>query len=202
MFYTRWIKPVIDRLLALLLITLFAPVALVVALAIRVSMGSPVVFAQQRPGKDGKIFTIYKFRTMSDARDADGELLPDEARLGKVGRLIRSTSLDELPQLWNMLKGDMSFIGPRPLLVEYLPLYNERQKKRHDVLPGITGWAQVNGRNAISWQQKFELDVWYVEHMGFLTDLRVIGKSFAAVFGRKGISQEGQATMEKFNGNN
>ncbi len=202
MFYTRWIKPVIDRLLALLLITLFTPVALVVALAIRVSMGSPVVFAQRRPGKEGKIFTIYKFRTMSDARDADGELLPDEARLGKVGRLIRSTSLDELPQLWNMLKGDMSFIGPRPLLVEYLPLYNERQKKRHDVLPGITGWAQVNGRNAISWQQKFDLDVWYVEHMGFLTDLRVIGKSFAAVFGRKGISQEGQATMEKFNGNN
>ena len=198
--YRKLFKPLLDRMLALLLIVLFSPVMLLVAAAIWLKMGSPVLFRQQRPGKDGKIFKIYKFRTMTDERDEAGELLPDEKRLVGVGKFIRSTSLDELPQLFNVLKGDMSFVGPRPLLVEYLPLYNERQRKRHDVKPGITGWAQVNGRNAISWEEKFEYDVWYVEHQSFWLDMKILWMTLMKVIKREGVSQKGQATMEKFKG--
>ena len=199
--YRNVFKPLFDRTLAALLLIVAAPVMAGVALAIYVSMGRPILFRQERPGKDGKIFTIYKFRTMSDERDAKGELLPDEVRLKGVGRVIRAASLDELPQLFNVLKGDMSFVGPRPLLTEYLPLYDERQRRRHEVLPGITGWAQVNGRNAISWQQKFEYDVWYVEHQSFALDMKILWLTFLKVLKREGISQEGKATMEKFKGN-
>ncbi len=199
--YRNVFKPLFDRTLAALLLIVAAPVMAGVALAIYVSMGRPILFRQERPGKDGKIFTIYKFRTMSDERDAKGELLPDEVRLKGVGRVIRAASLDELPQLFNVLKGDMSFVGPRPLLTEYLPLYDARQRRRHEVLPGITGWAQVNGRNAISWQQKFEYDVWYVEHQSFVLDMKILWLTFLKVLKREGISQEGKATMEKFKGN-
>ena len=171
-------------------------------MAIYLTMGSPVVFRQVRPGKNEKLFSIFKFRTMTNEKAPDGELLPDHQRLKGLGRFIRSTSLDELPQLFNVLKGEMSFIGPRPLLIEYLPLYNPEQKRRHDVLPGITGWAQINGRNAISWQRKFELDVEYVERISFLTDLKIILLTLKKVFIREGISQEGHVTMEKFNGQN
>lgn len=202
MIYTRLVKPVLDRSLAFLLIILLLPVMVIVALAIYFTMGSPVVFRQVRPGKNEKLFSIYKFRTMTDEKGAGGELLPDHLRLKGFGRFIRSTSLDELPQLFNVLKGEMSFIGPRPLLVEYLPLYSPQQQRRHDVLPGITGWAQVNGRNAISWQRKFELDVEYVERISFLTDLTIILLTLKKVFVREGISQEGHVTMEKFNGQN
>jgi undecaprenyl phosphate N,N'-diacetylbacillosamine 1-phosphate transferase len=165
-------------------------------------MGRPIIFTQERPGYKGKIFKIYKFRTMTNEKDKNGELLPDEKRLKGIGKVIRSLSLDELPQLFNVLKGDMSFIGPRPLLVEYLPLYNEEQKKRHDVLPGITGLAQVNGRNAISWKKKFEYDVEYVNNLSFLMDMKIIFLTIQKVIKRDGISQEGNATMEKFNGKN
>jgi len=199
--YRNVFKPLFDRTLAALLLIVAAPVMAGVALAIYVSMGRPILFRQERPGKDGKIFTIYKFRTMSDERDAKGELLPDEVRLKGVGRVIRAASLDELPQLFNVLKGDMSFVGPRPLLTEYLPLYDARQRRRHEVLPGITGWAQVNGRNAISWQQKFEYDVWYVEHQSFALDMKILWLTLLKVLKREGISQEGKATMEKFKGN-
>ena len=202
MIYARFFKPVLDRGLAFLLIILFLPVMAVVALAIYLTMGTPVVFTQIRPGKDEKLFSIFKFRTMTDEKSPDGELLPDHQRLKGLGRFIRSTSLDELPQLFNVLKGEMSFIGPRPLLVEYLPLYTPRQKHRHDVLPGITGWAQVNGRNAISWERKFELDIEYVTRISFLTDLKIILLTLKKVFIREGISQEGHVTMEKFNGKN
>ncbi len=164
--------------------------------------GAGAYFCQDRPGKNGKIFRVIKFKTMTDERDADGNLLPDAQRLTKVGRFVRSTSIDELPQLWNVLKGDMSLIGPRPLLVQYLPLYSPEQARRHEVRPGITGWAQCHGRNAISWQKKFELDVWYVDHISFLTDCRVILTTIKKVIKRADISEEGQATMEYFNGNN
>ena len=157
---------------------------------------------QERPGKNGKIFKVVKFKTMTDERDVEGNLLPDAERLTKVGRFVRSTSMDELPQLINVLKGDMALIGPRPLLVQYLPLYNEEQARRHNLRPGITGWAQVNGRNAISWTKKFELDVWYVDHCSFLLDLKIIFLTIKKVFVREGISQKGQATMEYFTGNN
>lgn len=164
--------------------------------------GAGAYFCQDRPGKNGKIFRVIKFKTMTDERDADGNLLPDAQRLTKVGRFVRSTSIDELPQLWNVLNGDMSLIGPRPLLVQYLPLYSPEQARRHEVRPGITGWAQCHGRNAISWQKKFELDVWYVDHISFLTDCRVILTTIKKVIKRADISEEGQATMEYFNGNN
>lgn len=163
-------------------------------------MGRPIFFRQQRPGLHEKIFGIYKFRTMTNERDSHGELLPDEKRLVGIGKVIRSLSLDELPQIFNVLKGDMSFVGPRPLLIEYLPLYNERQKKRHDVKPGITGWAQVNGRNAISWKQKFEYDTWYVEHHSFLLDMKILWMTFLKVVKRSDISSDTAATMEKFEG--
>ena len=198
--YEKFFKPMFDRTLAFVLIILFLPVMAVVAILIFIWDGRPVTFRQKRPGKDEKIFEIYKFRTMTNERDENGNLLPDEQRLKGIGKFIRSTSLDELPQLFNVLKGDMSFVGPRPLLVEYLPLYNETQRKRHNVLPGITGWAQVNGRNAISWEQKFEYDVWYVENLSFLLDMKILWMTFLKVVKRSGISQDGQATMEKFKG--
>lgn len=164
--------------------------------------GAGAFFFQERPGKDGKIFKVVKFKTMTDERDANGNLLPDADRLTNVGRFVRSTSIDELPQLWNVLKGDMSLIGPRPLLVQYLPLYSKEQARRHEVRPGITGWAQCHGRNAISWRKKFELDVWYVDHISFVTDCKVILTTIQKVLKRADISSETSATMEPFNGNN
>lgn len=164
--------------------------------------GAGAFFTQERPGRNGKIFKVIKFKTMTDERDVNGDLLPDEQRLTKVGKLIRSTSVDELPQLINVLKGDMALIGPRPLLPQYLPLYNKEQARRHEVRPGITGWAQVNGRNAISWAKRFELDVWYVDHCSFILDLRIIVLTIKKVFVREGISSETSATMEPFTGNN
>jgi len=195
------LKRLFDIILALVLIVLFLPVYLIVSILILVKMGSPIFFRQKRPGKDGKIFEIYKFRTMTNDKDEKGELLPDELRLVGIGKFIRSTSFDELPQIFNVLKGDMSFVGPRPLLVEYLPLYNNRQKKRHDVKPGITGWAQVNGRNTISWEEKFEYDVWYVEHQSFLLDMKILWMTFLKVIRRSDISSQSSVTMEKFRGN-
>lgn len=184
------------------LLVLVAPLAAVTVWLHFANKGAGAFFFQERPGKGGKIFRVVKFKTMTDERDADGKLLPDAERLTKVGRFVRSTSIDELPQLWNVLKGDMSLIGPRPLLVQYLPLYSPEQARRHEVRPGITGWAQCHGRNAISWQKKFELDVWYVDHISFLTDCKVILTTIKKVIKRADISEEGHATMEFFNGNN
>ncbi|WP_202978657.1 sugar transferase [Helicobacter sp. MIT 05-5294] len=194
-------KPLLDFSLAFLLVILFSPILFFTALLIRTKLGSPVLFTQERPGKEGKIFKIYKFRTMNDKRDKKGELLPDEQRLEGFGKLIRKSSLDELPQLFNILKGEMSFVGPRPLLVEYLPLYSKEQARRHEVKPGITGWAQVNGRNAISWEEKFALDVWYVNHIGFWLDCKILWKTFYKVLKRKDIHSKTSPTMEKFQGN-
>ena len=201
MIYRDFIKPLFDRLLALILILVFLPIMIIVALLIYLWDGRPIIFTQPRPGLNGKIFNIFKFRTMTNEKDEDGNFLSDEKRLKGIGKFIRSTSLDELPQLLNVLKGDMSFIGPRPLLVEYLPLYNKRQKKRHDVKPGITGWAQVNGRNAISWEEKFEYDVWYVENQSFWLDFKILWLTFLKVVKRDGISSNTSVTMEKFTGN-
>ncbi|MBD3807850.1 MAG: undecaprenyl phosphate N,N'-diacetylbacillosamine 1-phosphate transferase, partial [Epsilonproteobacteria bacterium] len=191
-------KRAFDFVMALFLVFLFSPVFIGVSLLIYFTMGRPILFCQSRPGLNEKIFTIYKFRTMNDEKDKNGNLLSDDARLGKLGKFIRSTSLDELPQLFNILKGDMSFVGPRPLLVEYLPLYNDRQRKRHNVLPGITGWAQVNGRNAISWEQKFELDIWYVENRTFKLDMKILWMTFLKVIKRSDISSKTSTTVEKF----
>jgi len=184
------------------LLVLSVPLVAVTAWLHFANKGAGAFFFQERPGKDGKIFKVVKFKTMTDERDKDGKLLPDAKRLTKVGRFIRSTSIDELPQLWNVLKGDMSLIGPRPLLVQYLPLYSKEQARRHEVRPGITGWAQCHGRNAISWQKKFELDVWYVDHISFATDCKVIWTTIQKVIKRADISEEGYATMEYFNGKN
>ena len=192
------IKRIFDFILALFIVFLFSPILIIVSLLIYFKMGRPILFCQNRPGLNEKIFTIYKFRTMSDEKDEGGELLSDDIRLGKLGKFIRSTSLDELPQLFNIIKGEMSFVGPRPLLVEYLPLYNARQRKRHDVVPGVTGWAQVNGRNAISWEQKFELDVWYVENMSFWLDMKILWLTLLKVIKRSGISSSTSVTVEKF----
>lgn len=199
--YQKYIKRGLDFILALIASIILSPVMLIVAVLVRVKLGSPVLFKQQRPGKNEKIFNMYKFRTMTDERDENGELLPDEVRLTKFGKTLRSTSLDELPELFNIVKGDMSIVGPRPLLVRYLPLYNERQKHRHDVRPGFTGLAQVNGRNSISWEEKFEWDVKYVEHVTFLQDCRIILKTIGVVLKRDGISSTTSATMEEFRGN-
>ncbi len=196
------LKSIFDKLLALFLIILFLPIYIVVSLLILWKMGSPILFRQKRPGLHEKIFGIYKFRTMTNEMDEQGNLLPDEKRLVGVGKFIRSTSLDELPQLFNVLKGEMSFVGPRPLLIEYLDLYNDEQKKRHNVKPGITGWAQVNGRNAISWKQKFEYDIWYVEHQSFLLDMKILWLTFLKVVKRSDISSQSSVTMEKFTGGN
>ncbi|XUP63046.1 undecaprenyl phosphate N,N'-diacetylbacillosamine 1-phosphate transferase [Campylobacter jejuni] len=199
--YEKVFKRIFDFILALVLLVLFSPVILITALLLKITQGS-VIFTQNRPGLDEKIFKIYKFKTMSDERDEKGELLSDELRLKAFGKIVRSLSLDELLQLFNVLKGDMSFVGPRPLLVEYLPLYNEEQKLRHKVRPGITGWAQANGRNAISWQKKFELDVYYVKNISFLLDLKIMFLTALKVLKRSGVSKEGHVTTEKFNGKN
>ena len=199
-FYEKYIKRLLDILLSGCGLILLSPVLLVTAVLVRCKLGSPVIFCQERPGKDEKIFRLYKFRTMNNLKDEQGNLLPDEVRLTKFGKLLRSTSLDELPELWNIFKGDMSVVGPRPLLVRYLPLYNEEQKHRHDVRPGLTGWAQVNGRNAISWEEKFRLDVWYVQHLSFCLDVKTVFLTVKKVFCREGISSETAVTMEEFKG--
>lgn len=201
MTYRKLIKPLFDFTCSLLGLLVLSPIFLLVWLSLIIANSGKPFFYQRRPGKGGRIFTIVKFRTMNDKRDADGDLLPDTERLTKVGSFVRKTSLDEIPQLINVLKGDMSLVGPRPLLVEYLPLYNEVQARRHKVRPGITGWAQVNGRNAISWQQKFEYDVWYVKNLSFFLDLKILFLTIKKVVLREGISQEGEATIEQFKGN-
>lgn len=201
--YRHFLKRLLDFLLVSFVLLLIWPILLLITLWLHfANRGAGAFFFQERPGKDGKIFKVIKFKTMTDERDAEGNLLPDAERLTKVGRFVRSTSIDELPQLINVLKGDMALIGPRPLLPQYLPLYSKEQARRHEVRPGITGWAQVNGRNAISWTKKFELDVWYVDHCSFLLDAKIFFLTIKKVFVREGISQEGQATMEVFNGNN
>lgn len=199
-FYEKYIKRLLDILLSGTALLVLSPVLLVTAILVRTKLGSPVIFCQERPGRDERIFKLYKFRSMTDARDENGDLLPDEVRLTKFGKLLRSTSLDELPELWNILRGDMSIVGPRPLLVKYLPLYNEEQHRRHDVRPGLTGWAQANGRNAISWEEKFRLDVWYVKHISFAVDVKTIWLTVKNVLRREGISSETAATMEEFAG--
>lgn len=200
--YRRLIKPLCDRIAALLLLILLSPILIATALLLAVANRGHIFFTQPRPGKSEKIFQVIKFKTMNDRKDAKGELLPDAERLTPIGKFVRSTSIDELPQLINVLKGDMSFIGPRPLLVQYLPLYNETQRRRHLVTPGISGWAQVNGRNAISWARKFELDVWYVDHISFPLDCKIVWMTICNILRRKDINQQGQATMEIFNGKN
>lgn len=201
--YANCLKRVLDFLIALCAFSVSLIILIPVALFLHfANKGAGVFFLQPRPGRNGKIFKVIKFKTMTDERDAEGNLLPDEVRLTKVGRFVRSTSIDELPQLWNVIKGDMSLIGPRPLLVQYLPLYSPKQARRHEVRPGITGWAQVNGRNSISWKQKFEYDVWYVDHLSFGLDVKIILLTIKKVFVREGISHEGMATMEPFNGHN
>ena len=198
--YKKFVKRLLDIVLSGTALIILSPVLLIVAILVRIKLGSPVIFHQKRPGKDGKIFTMCKFRTMTDEKDGNGNLLPDEVRLTKFGKLLRSTSLDELPELWNIFKGDMSIVGPRPLLVQYLPLYNEEQKHRHDVRPGLTGLAQVNGRNAITWEKKFEYDVEYVRNVSFMMDIKILIGTVMAVLKRDGISSETSATMEVFTG--
>ena len=201
--YKRYIKRLFDIVVAVVALVLVGWLLVLVAAFLYVAnKGAGAFFLQERPGKDGRIFRIVKFKTMTDERDAEGNLLPDAQRLTKVGKFVRSTSIDELPQLLNVLKGDMSLIGPRPLLVQYLPLYSPEQMRRHEVRPGITGWAQVHGRNAISWQEKFKLDVWYVDHCTLGTDLKVVWLTFVNVLKRKDIHSATSATMELFNGNN
>lgn len=201
--YAIHIKRILDFLISLTVLLCIWPVLLLITIGLHfANKGAGTFFMQDRPGYKGRIFQVYKFKTMSDERDADGNLLPDEVRLTKIGKLVRSTSIDELPQLFNVLKGDMALIGPRPLLPQYLPLYSKEQARRHEVRPGITGWAQVNGRNAISWSRKFELDVWYVDHCSPLLDLKILFLTVKKVFVREGISHEGQATMSYFDGTN
>ena len=196
------IKRVLEFIIALIGVILASPILLIVAILVKTKLGSPILFRQQRVGLNGEIIEMVKFRTMKDATDSEGNPLPDEERLTKFGQLLRKTSLDELPELWNVLKGDMSLVGPRPLLVEYLPLYSEEQMKRHHVRPGITGYAQVNGRNNISWTKKFELDVYYVENFSLWLDVKILFQTVAKVLGQADINQEGNVTMEKFNGMN
>ena len=198
--YEAYVKRLLDLVLSAVALLLLSPVILVVAILVRCNLGAPVIFCQERPGKDEEIFKLYKFRSMTDACDAYGELLPDELRLTRFGRFLRSTSLDELPELWNIFKGDMSIVGPRPLLVKYLPLYNEEQRHRHDVTPGLTGWAQVHGRNLCSWEEKFDYDIWYVDHVSFILDLQIIFLTVKSVLKREGISSETSETMEDFTG--
>ena len=195
-------KRFFDFSASLAALLLLSPVLLLLALLVGVKLGSPVFFTQTRPGLHGQPFEMIKFRTMTNARSADGALLPDAERLTRFGRFLRSTSLDELPELWNVLKGEMSLVGPRPLLMDYLPLYSPEQARRHEVKPGITGWAQVNGRNAISWEDKFQLDVWYVDHQSFWLDLKILFLTVKRVFQRSGISAYGEMTMPRFTGNN
>ncbi|MCI8372579.1 MAG: sugar transferase [Lachnospiraceae bacterium] len=198
--YEKYNKRILDFILSFLAVVILSPVMVIVALLVRLKLGSPVLFKQARPGKDEKIFHMYKFRSMTDDRDENGQLLPDEVRLTSFGKLLRSTSLDELPELFNILKGDMSIVGPRPLLVQYLPLYNEEQKHRHDVRPGITGYAQANGRNALTWEERFEMDVYYTRHLSLRMDLGILCRTVKVVLKREGISSETAATMEVFRG--
>ena len=200
MLYRKYIKRIFDIILSSVAIILLSPVYLVLYILVKKKLGSPVLFHQDRPGKDGRIFHMYKFRSMTDEKDENGELLPDEVRLTSFGKKLRATSLDELPELFCILKGDMSIVGPRPLLVQYLPLYSERQSHRHDVRPGLTGWAQFNGRNTITWPQKFEYDVEYTEKMSFIMDVKILFMTVANVLKREGISPEGAATMDFFKG--
>lgn len=201
--YRKYLKRWLDFVIVFCVLAVIWPILLLVTLWLHfANKGAGAFFTQERPGRNGKIFKVIKFKTMTDERDADGNLLPDAERLTPVGRFVRSTSIDELPQLINVLKGDMALIGPRPLLVQYLPLYSKEQARRHEVRPGITGWAQYHGRNSISWTEKFKLDVWYVDHCSLITDIKVIFITIKKVLLRDGISQEGQATMELFNGNN
>lgn len=193
-------KRALDFIVAAVGLVVALPFLLLVTLAVRIDLGTPVLFRQQRPGLHGRPFTMFKFRTMKDAVDADGNPLPDAQRLTPLGRLLRATSLDELPELWNVLKGDMSLVGPRPLLMEYLPLYTPEQARRHEVRPGITGWAQVHGRNALSWEERLAMDVWYVDHRSFMLDLKILWLTLAAVFSGRGVNHPGHATMPKFTG--
>lgn len=198
--YKKYVKRPMDFVLALMAIIVLSPVLLVVAVLVRTKLGSPVIFKQERPGVNEKIFTMYKFRSMTDKQDEKGELLPDSVRLTRFGRMLRATSLDELPELFNILKGDMSIVGPRPLLVQYLGLYNDQQKRRHDVRPGLTGLAQVNGRNAISWEEKFNLDVEYVDSISFIRDVKIIFDTVKKVIVKEGINSDDSVTMEPFRG--
>ena len=195
------LKIILDKVVGILLLIIVCPIFLIVLLLLSFANSGKPFFTQLRPGKNGDIFRIIKFKTMNDKKDENGELYPDDIRLTTIGKIVRKTSLDELPQLLNVIKGDMSFVGPRPLLPEYLPLYSKEQARRHEVKPGITGWAQVNGRNAISWQEKFKLDVWYVDHQSFILDLKILFKTVKKVFISEGISAEGQATTTRFKGN-
>lgn len=200
-FYEKYIKRLLDIVCALLAIIVFCWLYGLLAILVRVKLGSPILFSQERPGKDEKIFKLYKFRTMTDARDENGVLLPDEERLTRFGKLLRATSLDELPEAVNILKGDMSVIGPRPLLVKYLPRYNAFQHRRHEVRPGLSGYAQVHGRNALNWEERFSLDVWYVDHVSFIGDLKIVVQTIGKAFiKRDGISSDTSATMEEFTG--
>ena len=198
--YQKYIKRLLDIIISFTSLVILSPVLLIVAVLVRIKLGSPVIFHQDRPGYHEKVFKLCKFRSMTDARDENGNLQPDEVRLTKFGKALRATSLDELPELWNILKGDMSLIGPRPLLVKYLPLYNEFQRHRHDVKPGLTGWAQVNGRNTISWEQRFEYDVYYVNHISFWMDLKILFQTVAVVFRNNDVNSATDATMEAFTG--
>ena len=199
-FYQLFGKRILDILLSGITLIVLSPIILIVGVLVRIKLGSPIIFKQERPGKSEKIFSMYKFRTMTDERDHNGEYLPDEIRLTKFGKMLRATSLDELPELWNILKGDMSIVGPRPLLVEYLPLYSEKQRKRHNVRPGLTGLAQVNGRNAISWEEKFDLDVYYVDKISFFNDIIIIIQTYKKVIKKENINTINNNIPEKFKG--
>lgn len=198
--FALFLKKGLDRVVAVGALAATAPILAAAVVATRLTIGKPALFRQTRPGLHGKPFDIYKLRTMSDARDANGVLLPDELRLTRLGKFFRSTSIDELPQLWNVLKGDVSLVGPRPLMMQYLPLYNAEQARRHDVMPGITGWAQINGRNSLRWEEKFALDVWYVDHWSLGLDLRILARTAQSVLSRQGVSQDGHVTMPMFTG--
>lgn len=198
--YKKYLKRILDFLLSLVLLIVLSPIFLILMLLVKINIGSPVFFRQERPGKDGKIFKLYKFRSMSNAKDENGNLLPDEKRLTKFGKILRSTSLDELPELLNILKGEMSFVGPRPLLVQYLELYTKEQNRRHEVRPGLTGLAQVKGRNLLTWEERFKLDVEYVDNITFINDIKIIFSTVSVVFKRKGVSSETSVTMEPFTG--
>lgn len=198
--YSKYIKRIFDFILSLLALILLSPLMLILAILVKVKLGSPIIFKQKRPGLNEKIFTLYKFRTMTDKTDEDGKLLPDSDRITRFGKFLRGTSLDELPELFNILKGEMAIVGPRPLLVEYLDYYNEEEKHRHDVRPGLTGLAQVNGRNSITWEEKFKQDISYIKNITLLNDIKIILETISKVFKREGISQQGEATMEYFRG--
>lgn len=199
--YCKFVKRVLDIIISVLGLVILSPLLLILGLVVKIKLGTPVIFSQERPGFEGKIFRLYKFRSMTDETDENAELLPDYKRLTRFGKLLRSTSLDELPELWNILKGDMSVVGPRPLLVQYLPLYSEEQMRRHNVKPGLTGYAQINGRNAITWQEKFKLDCWYVDNLSFYVDAKCLFGTVVKVTSRSGINSDTCATMDVFTGN-